>query len=241
MPSEPIEELRKRLVDATDNDGLVAAAFDEIEQDWVRIGQHWIRLDRRVPWQLSQCFRQHSMLLADLRLRLDPAEIEPADEHESPLRKAYWWGAPFRWDRLDSYRGPVETVHADPASPIHRLNFIAQARFRWNFPSGENIAVLQIEEFRDTPGTPAGSFTTKYLHSILRRDQRKFVHLDGAIKTYTSRAYADAYANPEVKAGVYEKLFRTDEKLKLGDDAWIAVVASFFANDELVQEYFGGA
>jgi len=36
-------------------------------------------------------------------------------------------------------------------------------------------------------------------------------------------------------------LFRTDEKLKLGDGAWIAVVASFFANDELIQEYFGGA
>jgi len=51
-------------------------------------------------------------------------------------------------------------------------------------------------------GTPAGRFATKYLHSILRRDEKRFEHLDGAIKTYTPSAYADAYAKPEVKAGV---------------------------------------
>ena len=240
MAHETIEKLRERLAEALDDDGLVAGVFDEIEQDWVRVGQHWVGLDRRLPWQLSQCFRQYSELLADLHLRLDLSEIESANKHASPIRKAYWWGAPFRWDRLDDHR-PVETVHADPSSTIQSLNFIAQARFRWNFPVGQNIAVLQIEEFRDTPETPGGSFTTRYLHSILRLGERKFVHLDGAIKTYTLGTYADAYANPEVKAGAYEKLFRTDEKLRLGDDAWIAVVASFFANDELVREYFGGA
>jgi hypothetical protein len=169
------------------------------------------------------------------------AEIEATDQHQSPLREAYWWGAPFRWDALDSYRGPIETVHADPADRIQQLNRIAQARFRWNFPSKERIAILQIEEFRDAPGTPAGSLATKYLHSILDLDRRVFVHLDGAIKTYTAEQYAAAYSEPEVKAGTYEKLFRTDDALTLGSEEWIDIVASYFANDELVREYFGGA
>lgn len=241
MTSETLDGLRALLAASVDGDKLTAGLFDEIEQDWVRVGGFWVRLDHRLPWQLAQCFRKHSDLLSGLRLRLNLGEIESVAKHASPLRKAYWWGAPFRWDDLDSYPGPVKTVHADPTDLIQKMNRIAQARFRWNFPTDEEIAVLQIEEFRDSPGTPAGSFTTKYLHSILDLDKRTFGHLDGAVKTYTPETYAEAYEGADVKAGVYEKLFRTDDKLKLGDAAWIDIVASFFANDELIREYFGGA
>lgn len=241
MSIETVSDLRNRLAGATDNDQLVAGVFDEIEQDWVRTGAFWIRLDRRVPWQLAQCFRQHSYLLSGLRLRLDLSQIESAKQHLSPLRKAYWWGAPFRWDKVHAGRGPIETVHADPMDPLQRLNRVAQARFRWNFPRDENIAVLQIEEFRDAVGTPNGDLSTRYLHSILDLHDRTFKHLDGAVKSYTAETYAVAYDNAEVKAPVYQKVFRTDEHLKLDDTAWMAIVASYFANDELIREYFDGA
>jgi hypothetical protein len=167
--------------------------------------------------------------------------IETVEQNMTPMRKAYWWGAPFRWDELDSYRGPIVTIHADPTSLLQKLNRVAQVRFRWNFPKDEHIAVLQIEEFREAPDAATPGCTTKYLHSILNLDNKTFGHLDGAIKTYSPEDYAKAYDDPAVKSGVYEKLFRTDDDLILGDQAWMDVVASYFANDELVREYFGGA
>lgn len=232
--------LRARLVAAADSDQLAPGPFDEIEQEWVRIGKFWVGLDERLPWQLSQYFRENRTLLSGLRLRLNVEQIHSVDGHASPLRKARWWGAPFRWERLESYRGPVVAVHADPSKPLHQLSHVEQVRFRWNVPSDQNIAVLQIEEFADGKVTPGGTRSTKYLHSILDLELRKFKHLDGAIKTYSPEMYMSAYSGLDLKAGTYEKLFRTDDEFVMGDDTWMNVVATFFANNELVREYFGG-
>ncbi len=241
MLIDSADALTSHLTARTDSDGLVSGAFDEIEQDWVRVGQFWIGLDPRIPWQLAACVRKYSQLLGGLRLRLNLSAIEPTKAHRSPLRKAFWWGARFRWEQLESYGAPIRTVHADPADPIQGLNKVARAVFRWNRPRNDSIAILQIEEFRDSPETPAASHTTRYLHSILDVEKQHFMHLDGAIKTYSQDGYSRAYDGAEEKAHKYEKLFRTDDHLTVLDEPWLACVASFFANDELVREYFGGA
>lgn len=235
------EELEILLALRTDGDGLVSGLFEEIEQDWVRVGRFWIALDARIPWQLAQCFKQHPPLLRGIRLRLNAASIERVGEHPSPLRKAHWWGARFRWKHLDSYGGPIVTVHGDATDPIQQVGMVAKAVFRWNRPRREPIAILQIEEFRDSPQTPAASFATRYLHSIVDLRRRRFIHLDGAIKTYTRDGYVRAYEGAEEKAGKYEKLFRTDDELSMRSKEWLDCVATFFANDELVREYFGGS
>lgn len=236
-----IEGLRTLVSAHTDYDGLVSQVFDEIDQDWVRVGQFWIRLDSRFPWQLSQCFSTHAELLPGLSLRLDLSAVEPVQAHERPLRKAYYWGGKFRWEDLDSYGGPIVTKHGDSNSLIQSLSYVSQVIFRWNRPRDQPIAVLQIEEFREGPEAPEGSYTTRYLHSILNRSKHEFFHLDGAVKTYTSEAYARAYAGQQVKSSKYEKLFRTDQAMAIGTEPWISCVASFFALDRLVMEYFDGA
>ena len=241
MAATTLDGLAALLSSHTDHDGLVSRVFDEIEQDWVRVGQFWVGLDSRIPWQLAQCFRKYSELLPGLSLRLNLKDIDPAKGHRSPLRKAYWWGAKFRWDDLQSYGGPIVTVHADPTSPLRALENVAMAVFRWNRPRNEPIAILEIEEFRDSPQTPAASYTTRYLHSILDLKERKFFHLDGAIKTYTPDGYQRAYEGQDEKAPTYEKMFRTDQRMSVGEETWLDCVATFFALDPLVREYFGGA
>jgi hypothetical protein len=241
MVEESREALLAKVASASDNDGLVGGVLDEVEQEWVRIGGYWIGLDPRIPWQLSQCFRQHRALLQHLRVRLYTANIETSGEHRSPLRKAFWWGAQFKWSEIDKYRGELKTVHADPLDPIQGLDFVAKATFKWNFPADQPIAVLQIEEFRDTPETPAATFTSRYLHSVLNLTEKTFTHLDGAIKTYSPELYLRAYDGNDIKAEGYEKLFRTDAPVEMDDRAWLDHVASFFPGDHLVREYFGGA
>jgi hypothetical protein len=235
------ESLLTFLSSHTDHDGLVSGVFDEIEQESVRVGRVWVGLDCRIPWLFAQCIRQHPELLCGLSLRLDTSKLDPVEGHRSPLRKAYWWGAKFRWDQLDSYGGPIRTVHADPSNLLQRLDRVARATFRWNRPRDEPIAILEIEEFQDTPETTAASPTTRYLHSIMDCEKRQFCHLDGAIKTYTPDGYVQAYAGAEEKAPKYEKLFRTDERMGVLEEPWLACVASFFAGDQLVREYFDGA
>jgi hypothetical protein len=241
MAATTVDELKSLLSSNRDDDGLVSGVFDEIEQDWVRVDQFWVRLDKRFPWQLAQCLRNHSkQLMPGLSLRLNSDEVEPVQGHYGSLRKAYWWGAKFRWDDLDSYGGPLETVHGDPASPLSVFGYVAKAVFRWNRPKDQPIAILEIEEFRDSPQKSGASYTTRYLHSILDRNERKFFHLDGAVKTYTPDAYQRAYEGQDEKAPQYEKLFRTDQKMAIGEEPWLGCVASFFALDPLVREYFGG-
>lgn len=240
MVGDPYQDVRTLLISRTDSDGLVSGVFDEIKQDWVRVGRFWVHLDRRFPWELAQCFCQHPDLLAGLRLRLDPTEVAPAEGHPWPMRKAHWWGAHFRWEDLESYGPEIKTVHADPTNHLQALNKIAKAVFRWNRPRDQNIAVLQIEEFRDEPRA-GKDLTTRYLHSILDRQKRAFTHLDGAIKTYTPEGYARAYDGADEKSDRYEKLFRTDDAFPLGEQPWLACVASFFRLNEMVREYFGGS
>jgi|SRR6185312_7198449 hypothetical protein len=49
VPDVVLQEVRDRLAAETDGDHLVRGPFDQIEQDWVRAGAFWIRLDERLP------------------------------------------------------------------------------------------------------------------------------------------------------------------------------------------------
>ncbi len=236
------QTLQTVLSKRRDNDGLTKGPFQGLDQEWALIDGFWVRFDPRIPWQLGACLSTHLEEFPDLRLRLNSSEFEPEKGHRFPLRKAHVYGARFRWEDVRSYNGGRElrALHGDYGSINQGLDFVARVYFRWNFPRDENIAVLQIEEFRDTPQTSSAAGTTKYLHSIVDLESRVFHHLDGAIKTYSAEQYAAAYGGLDVKADrAYEKVFRTDDQRPVGDEVWMKCVHSFFCHDKLIEEYFG--
>lgn len=226
----------ERILRALDSDGLVSGAvFDDIEQEAVLIGDYWIGLDPRIPWQLTQGIRNQFSDLSPVRLRLDLARIEPRDGHMTPLRKAHWWGAKLDWSKVLTSKQGREARYGDPDRLLPRLPRPPQATFWWNFPRDQKHGEFQIEEFDAELGQ---SLVTRYLHALLDPKTERFFHVDGALKTHTEHTYREAYDLGVSKSATYEKLFRVDHPMD--SEAWMTLVATFFTGSRLVKEYFLG-
>lgn len=109
----------------------------------------------------------------------------------------------------------------------------------------DHLKSVQIEELV-YPSTNrfvnSDEILVAYLHSIWDCSIARFVHLDGAIKSY-SRANYDLRFNTTMnkfnsKADSYKKLFRLDTRLSVNE--WADLVSKYFYNDELIIEYLSG-
>lgn len=227
---------REIVQQAFDSDGLVSGSiFEDLELEAVLIGNYWVGLDSRIPWQLAQGIRSQFEDLSSVRLRLDLSRVEPREGHQTPFRKAHWWGAKFDWAKVVASRQGRETRYADPERMLPRLKQPPQAAFWWNFPRDQTLGEFQIEEFNVELG---GELMTRYLHAIIDTKTQRFVHVDGALKTYSEDTYLSAYEQGVSKASVYEKLFRVDSSMD--KEKWIVLVGTFFMGSALVREYFDG-
>lgn len=118
---------------------------------------------------------------------------------------------------------------------------LIRTEIMWSRRSG--IKTIQIEELapREHRRLSPEQISNRYLHSRWDPEQDAFVHLDGALRSYTAEEYERRLATDlkkADKASGYEKLFRIDGRLPI--DTWSTLVGKFFADNELVMEYLGG-
>lgn len=226
-----------------DEDGLVAGCSIsefacDFEHGWAKVYGVWYALDERLPWQFTEVLKGKVPKGMDIRVRINPNKTAKDSEVFDYFRKARWWGAEFSWDKIDAGESGFTTVHGDPESSIHKLNWVEKTKFSWEFPQDEQIGIFKLEEFKLSPDEKNEAFKTRFAHSIRDQKNRFFSHLDFAIKTFQSEGkYSEAYSDKWIKADGYEKVFRLDAKID--QEKWLRLIEAFFADNYLVAEYFG--
>lgn len=118
---------------------------------------------------------------------------------------------------------------------------IDKVEFYWN--SRKDIKIFECEEItNDMLDKNKVIFRNRYVHSIIKIDEEKPFHLDGAIIEYDVKAYMyriDKKITDKVDNNVqYKKLWRLDGKIEV--DLWKDLISSFYYENKLVGEYFGG-
>lgn len=118
---------------------------------------------------------------------------------------------------------------------------IDKVEFYWN--SRKDIKIFECEEItNDELDKNKNIFRNRYVHSIIKLNEEKPFHLDGAIKEYDVKGYMDRIdkkITDKVDSNVkYKKLWRLDGKIEV--DLWKDLISSFYYENKLVGEYFGG-
>ncbi|WP_141733467.1 hypothetical protein [Oligoflexus tunisiensis] len=213
-----------------DADGLVLV--DDIDRDLARIEGKYYEIDETVSWKLKLALAG----LNGVRVRLASDRDVPYPEEE-PLRRAHWYGPKFDISTIDEKKHNSKTLHGD-TDEIRNIQYgvNCKAFFDWQYPQREKIAILQIELFIFEM---SAHYRSLYLHSIRNREQRKFTHLDGAVKTYSDEvSYLKSFEGGLIKSQNYQKSFRMDGVIS--DEHWRNIIGAFFDSNPLINDYFQG-
>jgi hypothetical protein len=180
----------------------------------------------------------------DVRVAIDPNRVLPAGHVQEATLKDYWWGIRLTRENLDDVNETGHTRHERRADAHDELGVYALLATDFSWHRDRDIKVLNVEETvpRDAVGPFPGPVANRYLHSLRDTVARRFVHVDGAMKSYDRAHYLAEISRPTADKGTvvhYRKMWRVEGAV---DDAiWGRLVGNFFRGNELVLEYFGEA
>jgi len=178
----------------------------------------------------------------DARVAIDPNRVVPAVDIQDATLKDYWWGIRLTRANLDDLNEIGHTRHERRADAHDEFGVYPLLATDFSWHRDGNTKVLNVEETvpRDAVGPFPGPVTNRYLHSLRNTIAHRFVHVDGAIKSYDRAHYLPEISWPTADKGTvvhYRKMWRVEGKV---DDAiWGRLVGNFFRGNELVIEYFG--
>lgn len=181
----------------------------------------------------------------EVKVALDPARATSRADAASALLLDYWFGCRLTRSTLDSL-APEHLGETWHMRPVGREQFIdtlplAATVFRWSAEGP--IKTLEVDEVAPAESWAAqeGPFVVnRYLHALRDTRERRFVHVDGAVRAYDADLYQATDESPKGDRGPtrrYRKLFRVDGNI--ADHDWGRIVAHYFRGNELVIEYFG--
>lgn len=188
-------------------------------------------------------------------LRIDQDFLIDASVYSEMEHRAHVWGPKgLSEERLQSASFPevssgTLTVHQRISDPdiANWLNLLFEglSHIEVMWSRRDHLKSVQIEELVHSSSNrfiDSDEILVAYLHSIWDCSVAQFVHIDGAVKSY-SRANYDSRFNTTMnkfdsKADNYKKLFRLDTQLSLNE--WADLVSKYFYNDELIIEYLSG-
>jgi len=242
-----------------DSDGLLHGPVGHIEfrNDAILTKAHTINYRAGLPNGPSDAFVAELVRLA----RSDPSQVDYlalAVDRDALMERSYYHEMFMRArirgpiglspDRLRDDHFPddpsgVVTEHARVEShPLQEMLCpLLRTEIMWSRRNG--IKSVQIEELGppDHRRLSLERISNRYIHGRWDPQQGVFVHLDGALRSYTEEEYSRRLATDlkkADKASGYEKLFRIDGRLPI--DIWSTLVGKFFSDNELVMEYLGG-
>jgi len=181
---------------------------------------------------------------ADIRVAIDPNRVVHREDTQDAVLLDYWFGIkPTRAD-LDDLSVVGHTRHERRADMHGRFGSgeLVGTDFWWSAEG--NRKVLKVEETvpRSAYRDRTSAVWNRFLHSIRDTAERRFVHLDGAIKAYPVEHYGADFDSPTARKGedpVYRKMWRVEGPIE--ESEWGRLVGHFFRGNELVIEYFGEA
>jgi hypothetical protein len=216
-------------------DELVPLSQFKVEEGvLVRNGRAYTDLPQ-TPSENSSYWITRALITGGLQdrawVRLDPLLFGPANEFPRMSHRMLWWGPPLLWKDVATIEHEQFGRWA-PASLGSRSEF---TDFAW-VPRGEELHLLLEEMPKRNDLEVSGS---RYFHAIFCKKSQRVIHLDGAIRIYSTAEW-DLRKNIHVhrtgKVGRRIKVFRLDGPIQpevvsnLGGTyfVWNFDVANFF-------------
>ncbi len=178
-----------------------------------------------------------------VQVAIDPHRVTDAAKAYDIGMYDYWYGARFDADKIDDPKTNGLTRHSRTRAgrvddyPLLTTDFI----WAREGPTDKSLRVCERVP-RDTCWSSSmGWVWNRYAHAMRNTSERRFYHLDGALRAYRQDAYPTAAETPTAELGeaVYRKMWRIDgENL---DAEWGSLIARWFRGNEHIFEYFGGA
>lgn len=237
-----------------DKDGMMLTTSPGItfSREGILTEKFWIPWDRSMPGVgqvdgfVEFVWKAWLKRGGSLRLAIERDLVFDRSLHREMISKAYIWGP----QDLDEAILNSPTFPEDPSGTVTVHQRVDGDGDDWMFPLDRTEIMwsrrndeksVQIEELVLESNRTARSrlhILNRYVHSRWDPVLSKFVHFDGAVKTYEKNAYSDRLASSIKKYDgkpAYRKLFRLDVPLE--SSAWADLTSRFFDLNELVPEY----
>ena len=199
------------------------------------IGSFDVEVSRSIPRAANSTYWLVPTILgrASCRVRLDPLRIATRGTLPRMRYAMIVFGPPFRWERILRLQA-VEAVRWFEGEGNHVIQDVV-TELVWK-PRVDEI-VLEVEQLP----APSEVLTkgARYLHAVLNRRERHFVHLDGAIRWYSRTdltARSDTRLDKSGAVGTRTKIFRLDEPLELAQV--LDILCAFFVWNYDLAAYF---
>ncbi|HET6255317.1 MAG TPA: hypothetical protein VFE32_14645 [Puia sp.] len=175
----------------------------------------------------------------DISIKLCISEdiIGYSPSYHETMELEYHWGPKFT-DDIDNIKVGLTRYECND---FERAYYgISRNEFYWKKDGNE--VTFEMEELRDNPSPfeTEETYHCRYLHSIYKVDVKRFVHFDGAIRTYNIETMLDRLDKTFLQFGrkaLYKKLFRIDGLLPL--HLWKLLTTHYLQGNPLIYEYFG--
>jgi len=172
------------------------------------------------------------------RIAIDHTRIMPKEFYQRLVGLDTWYGPPFDESKIDDpkYVG-LTIVKRNKNSLFGLSNKLDRTEFFWSFR--DEIKTFQIEEVSELEYIFEDYNFNKYVHSERDIVNKKFRHLDAAVKIYLEQDYKTRFLQqtPDVnKCYKKIKLWRIDGDIELPN--WIDMITFFFKENEMIIEYF---
>jgi len=181
-------------------------------------------------WLLQSLLHEH--LQAVTAVRLDPFIVQPANNYTCMEYRMWWYGRPLDWARIDTLKAEEHGRWA----PGKLSTQAAYTDFAWTPRDGEVHFLCEEIPLRDD----VQSRGSRYFHAIYSTEQKRIVHIDGAIRVYNTEEWdcrQASHVRSAGKIGKRIKVFRIDTEVSR--DCMGAVCSSFFVWNNDVARYFG--
>lgn len=240
-----------------DDDGLLVGPREALRftKEGVLTQAHWFLYERLPGAGISGAFVEDLLAVVaglgeevtHLGLSVKRDAVLAAEHHRLLLTQAYLRGPrDISADRLDDPRFPEEprgtvTEHRRVCeNPLFALFPVERLEVMWS--SRDGVKTVQIEELVTADSIRASSesgVSNRYAHARWSTSEKRFIHFDGAHRTYSREAYPQRLQADlrkfDGKAARYQKVFRVDAPLNFDD--WARLTVKFFEENELVSEY----
>lgn len=172
------------------------------------------------------------------RIAIDHRRIMPKEFFALVGELDTWRGLPFDANKLDdpNYVG-LTVVERNKNSLFEETCSLDRTEFYWSYRDG--IKTFEAEEISGDNRVYDHYYFNRYVHSERDIQQKKFRHLDGAVKVYLKDSFQqrkNSLMPKEFKSHRKVKLWRIDGDITL--TAWSQLISLFFKSNEMIIKYF---
>lgn len=236
------------LLDQLDRRGLFPLSPDNVDTEkrssdcLILVGDHALypnphmRENRELVGDLMRL----TLAKRSVRIALDPYRVIDRETRPQILLLDYWYGVRIDESNLDDPSAVGAARHERPIDMHDKHTFpLLAIDVKWSVDG--DLKTLQIDE--TVPITDRsrddGVVFNRYLHAQRDWRQKKWIHVDGAIKSYAPKDYGPTPEHTNLPKGesAYRKLWRLDDDIS--NDDFGRLLGHHFRHNELVLEYFG--